>query len=301
MLHGKFPVKPMERGIAASDCAAEVVASGPKVAGFRKGDRVTITCNPATINGDEDEETTGLGGEHDGVLREYAVFDQKYLVHLPHTMDWKEASTLPIAGVTAWAALNSDASGPKGRFALLQGTGGVSTFALLLCAAAGIKPIITSGSNDKLKAVQKFGGETGVLGINYKTCQDIPAEVMRLTDGLGVDFVVNTSGFESIPQDIAALRKRNGVISLVGLLAGIEASWSPRELLNLMYKRGHIRGSNAGSKADLEHLIRFVDENKIDLTPLIDRVFPFDQSQEAFDYAYSGQHIGKVIIQVSSD
>ncbi|CAN9312033.1 unnamed protein product [Alternaria sp. RS040] len=270
MLHGKFPVKPMERGIAASDCAAEVVASGPEVAGFRKGDRVTITCNPATINGDEDEETTGLGGEHDGVLREYAVFDQKYLVHLPHTMDWKEASTLPIAGVTAWAALNSEASGPKGRFALLQ-------------------------------AVQKFGGETGVLGINYKTCQDIPAEVMRLTDGLGVDFVVNTSGFESIPQDIAALRKRNGVISLVGLLAGIEASWSPRELLNLMYKRGHIRGSNAGSKADLEHLIRFVDENKIDLTPLIDRVFPFDQSQEAFDYAYSGQHIGKVIIQVSSD
>lgn len=144
---------------------------------------------------------------------------------------------------------------------------------------------------------------------------------MRLTDGLGVDFVVNTSGFESIPQDIAALRKRNGVISLVGLLAGVEASWSPRELLNLMYKRGHIRyvqtctlhveplltfcsferGSNAGSKADLEHLIRFVDENKIDLTPLIDRVFPFDQSQEAFDYAYSGQHIGKVIIQVSSD
>lgn len=90
MLHGKFPVKPMERGIAASDCAAEVVASGPEVAGFRKGDRVTITCNPATINGDEDEETTGLGGEHDGVLREYAVFDQKYLVHLPHTMDWKE-------------------------------------------------------------------------------------------------------------------------------------------------------------------------------------------------------------------
>ncbi|CAI9635753.1 unnamed protein product [Alternaria burnsii] len=245
-----------------------VVASGPEVAGFRKGDRVTITCNPATINGDEDEETTGLGGEHDGVLREYAVFDQKYLVHLPHTMDWKEHQHFLSLAV-----------------------------ALLCCKELAV----LAHSHSSSVPQQKFGGETGVLGINYKTCQDIPAEVMRLTDGLGVDFVVNTSGFESIPQDIAALRKRNGVISLVGLLAGIEASWSPRELLNLMYKRGHIRGSNAGSKADLEHLIRFVDENKIDLTPLIDRVFPFDQSQEAFDYAYSGQHIGKVIIQVSSD
>lgn len=114
-------------------------------------------------------------------------------------------------------------------------------FALLLCVAAGVKPIITSGSNDKLKAIQKLGGETGVLGINYKTCQDIPAEIMRLTNALGVDVVVNNSGFGSIPQDIAALRQRNGVISLVGFLAGIEADWSPKELLGLMHKRGHIQ------------------------------------------------------------
>jgi NADPH:quinone reductase-like Zn-dependent oxidoreductase len=114
-------------------------------------------------------------------------------------------------------------------------------FALLLCVAAGVKPIITSGSDDKLKAIQKYGGETGVLGINYKTCEDIPAEVMRLTNGLGVDVVLNNSGVSSIPQDIAALRQRNGVISLVGFLGGIEAGWSPSELMGLMKRHGRIQ------------------------------------------------------------
>jgi NADPH:quinone reductase-like Zn-dependent oxidoreductase len=114
-------------------------------------------------------------------------------------------------------------------------------FALLLCVAAGVKPIITSGSDDKLKAIQKYGGETGVLRINYKTCQDIPAEVMRLTNGLGVDIVINNSGVSSIPQDIAALRQRNGVISLVGFLGGLEADWSPTELMGLMKKCGRIQ------------------------------------------------------------
>jgi NADPH:quinone reductase-like Zn-dependent oxidoreductase len=107
-------------------------------------------------------------------------------------------------------------------------------FALLLCIAAGITPIITSSSDDKLKAIQKLSSE--VRGINYKTNPDQAAVIRRVTDGKGVDFVVNNTGIASIPADIESLRQRRGTISLVGFLEGFEASWNPQILLGLMQK-----------------------------------------------------------------
>jgi len=214
-------------------------------------------------------------------------------------MSWTEASTLACAGVTAWTALNATPSGPKGRSALLQGTGGVSMFALLLCVAAGVKPIITSGSDSKLQAIQKMEGATGALGINYKQTKDIASEVMRLTDGLGVDVVVNNIGVSSIPEDIASLRKRNGVISLVGFLGGLEAEWPPSTIFGLMPKLASLKGIGVGNKSDFENLCRFLGTHKTSLSPLVDRVFAFEQSNEAFQYLNSGEHVGKVVIQVS--
>lgn len=113
-------------------------------------------------------------------------------------------------------------------------------FALLLCIAAGVKPIITPGSDDKLKSIQRLHGAAGVLGINYKKVQDIASEVMRLTDGLGVDVVINNIGLKSIPEDVASLRKRNGVISMVGFLGGLEADWAPSAIYGLMSKMAHL-------------------------------------------------------------
>jgi NADPH:quinone reductase-like Zn-dependent oxidoreductase len=107
-------------------------------------------------------------------------------------------------------------------------------FALLLCLSAGIRPIITSSSDEKLAAIKKLNPE--IRGLNYKTVTDQAAEILRLTDGRGVDFVINNTGPGSIPEDISFLSPRGGSVAMVGFLAGLEANWEPKQLMALMYK-----------------------------------------------------------------
>lgn len=170
----------------------------------------------------------------------------------------QQAATIPCAGVTAWTALDGlKAAAP--RSALLQGsfcykvdddmdvrkvtnqiihigTGGVSLFALLICLAAGIQPIITSSSDKKLEDIRNQLGPDVVRTINYRTVSDQAAEVQRLTNGKGVDFVVNNTGPASIPQDISFLRQRGGLVSLVGFLEGFGGDWQPSAMMALMSK-----------------------------------------------------------------
>lgn len=119
------------------------------------------------------------------------------------------------------------------------GTGGVSMFALLICLAAGVTPIITSSSDKKLEEIRKLSPE--VKTINYKTVSDMTEEVKRLTDGKGVDFVINNVGPSSIPQDISFLRNRGGTVSLVGFLGGVGGDWKPEAIMGLMMKQGFLR------------------------------------------------------------
>jgi NADPH:quinone reductase-like Zn-dependent oxidoreductase len=119
------------------------------------------------------------------------------------------------------------------------GTGGVSVIALLMCIAGGIRPIITSSSDEKLKALQKLYPE--VLGINYKTTKDQDAEVKRLTDGRGVDFVLNNTGPQSILEDIGFLCARGGTVSMIGFLHGLKADWDPSGLMDLMRKSAKLK------------------------------------------------------------
>jgi threonine dehydrogenase-like Zn-dependent dehydrogenase len=122
---------------------------------------------------------------------------------------------------------------------IVQGTGGVSIFALLLCVASGIRPIITSSSDEKLRALQELYPE--VRGINYKTVSDQGAEIKRLTDGRGVDFVINNTGPQSIIDDISFLCGRGGTVSLVGFLHGLTADWQPGLIMSLMSKAAKIK------------------------------------------------------------
>jgi NADPH:quinone reductase-like Zn-dependent oxidoreductase len=162
---------------------------------------------------------------------------------------------LPCAGVTAWNSLDAFKHVPNNASALFQGewqsgcvkqcsnhlpgTGGVSIIALLMCVAGGIRPIITSSSDEKLQALQKLYPE--VLAINYKTTKDMGAEVKRLTHGRGVDFVINNTGPQSIPEDIGFLCGRGGSVALVGFLHGFEADWEPKRLMELMMKSAKIK------------------------------------------------------------
>ncbi|KAF5580714.1 uncharacterized protein FSUBG_13318 [Fusarium subglutinans] len=296
MLNGRYPVEVEEQGIPCSDAAAEVVAIGSAVKDFSTGDHVSVIFDLNNMTGFDNKSSCALGGDTAGVLREYAIYQDKYLVQLPKYLPWEEAATITCAGVTAWNSLDGLMTGSKARSALLQGTGGVSMSALLICVAAGIQPIITSSSDEKLAAIKKLGSQ--VRGINYKTTQDQVSEVSRLTDGRGVDFVVNNTGPASIPQDISFLRQRGGTVSLVGFLDGTGGDWQPAAIMALMGKSARIKGIATGSKEDYLSLNKFLQENKVSLAPLVDRVFSFEDSPAAFDYLYSGKHVGKVIIKL---
>ncbi|KAK5729267.1 hypothetical protein LTR15_002409 [Elasticomyces elasticus] len=296
MLRGKYPVPVIDRGVPTSDCAAEVVSIGSAVRGFEKGDHVAPIFDMNNLSGEDDASMRALGGDVDGVLREYAVFNEEVLVQLPKYLSWEEASTITCAGVTAWNALDFPDAMSHGRSALLQGTGGVSMFALLLCRAADLTPIITSSSDEKLESIKELFPEA--RGINYKQDPDQVSEVTRITNGKGVDVVVNNTGVGSLITDIGSLRQRGGVVSLVGFLDGFKADWDPSALMAMMGKAARLKGIAVGSKLDYQALSKFLEEKEIRLDPLIDRTFSFDESSQAFDYLWSGKHVGKVIIKL---
>ncbi|KAH7110275.1 hypothetical protein EDB81DRAFT_736283 [Dactylonectria macrodidyma] len=295
MLTGIYPVAVEEFGIPASDCAAEVVETGSEVKDFTVGDPVTVLFDTTNFTGVEDEASQSLGGDVPGVLREFAVYEEAVLLKLPEHLTWEEGAVLSCAGLTAWVALGAPGSIGKARSALLQGTGGVSMCALLICLVAGIQPIITSSSDKKLEFIKKMSPK--IHGINYKTTPDIVTEVQRITDGNGVDIVINNTGPASIPSDISMLRQKGGVVSLVGFLDGINANWEPSAIMALMGKQASLKGIATGSKEDFVRMNHFLKEKKVRFSSTIDRVFPFHESKAAFDLLLSGGHVGKIIIK----
>ncbi|ESZ90926.1 alcohol dehydrogenase [Sclerotinia borealis F-4128] len=236
MMHGKYPMEIIEQGIPTSDCAAEVVAIGSAVHDFKIGDHVAPIFDLKNLDGTEDE-TGALGGDFDGVLRQFAVFDQNVLYHLPEHLSWEEAACVTCAGVTAWNAL--DMPRLKGT-ALLQGTGGVSMFGLLICLAAGIHPIITSSSDRKLDLAKANGAPGAIDTINYKTHPQWAEEALRITNGRGVNVIVDNVGATAIAQSLSALARR-GTVSLVGFLGGFDMDTFPDTILPTLKKGATIR------------------------------------------------------------
>ncbi|KAF7590806.1 hypothetical protein BBP40_002328 [Aspergillus hancockii] len=294
MMNGKYPVPVKTRGIPASDCAAEVVAVGSEVENFKIGDAVAPIFDLKNLAGTE-ETTAVLGGDVDGVLRQFATYDQKVLVHLPKHLSWEEAACITCAGTTAWTALEMPRSSGT---ALLQGTGGVSMFALLLCLAAGIRPIITSSSHDKLEKAQSLGGHGAIDTINYRSCPRWEEEALCLTSGRGVDVLIENVGPTGVAQSLASLARR-GTLSLVGFLGGFNVDPIPDTIGPALHKSLTIRGIAVGSKIDQQNLCYFLAEKKVSLKPILDDViFPFEESPAAFDHLYAAKHMGKVVISI---
>ncbi|PWY83829.1 NAD(P)-binding protein [Aspergillus sclerotioniger CBS 115572] len=285
-----------DKGIPASDCAAEVIAMGSNVLTFNVGDRVAPIFDLSNVTGTEEEAAMRLGGDVDGVLREFAVFDQRELVRLPDHLSWEEAACITCAGTTAWTALNMPRTNGT---ALLQGTGGVSMFAILICLAAGIHPIIMSSSDDKLSIVCSLGKAGAVDTINYRIHPQWDQEVLRLTNGRGVDVVIENVGQTTLSRSLSSLAKR-GTVSLVGFLGGHSVDQYPNTMTPLLAKQATMRGHIVGSKIDQQNLCDFLTEKNIRLDPIIDKTsFSFEESQAAFDYLYAAKHMGKIVIKIS--
>ncbi|KAI4727365.1 alcohol dehydrogenase [Aureobasidium sp. EXF-10728] len=294
MLNDRYPAPAEHRGIPCSDAGATVIAVGSGVTDFATGDHVSPTFRWTTNDG----AMKALGGDFDGVLRDYAIFESEALIKNPDYLSHEEASTIPCAGVTAWTSLAQDDWKKAGKIktALMEGTGGVSIFALLICLAADITPIITSSSDKKLAGLQKLappGKE--ILTINYRNTPDWAEEALKLTND-GVDVLVNNVGATTMEQSFKAL-KRFGTISLVGFLGG-SPERMPDVAMETLKKSAHLQGIAVGTKQDHQDLCNFLGENKVDLKPTIDKIFNFENSSQAFECLYSGAHVGKVVIKI---
>ncbi|HEV7164064.1 MAG TPA: NAD(P)-dependent alcohol dehydrogenase [Gammaproteobacteria bacterium] len=288
--HGPHSGKPL---IPCSDAAGEVIAVGRDVTRFKLGDRVINAFFPGWVEGElsVDKVAHMLGFPGDGVLAEETVGNESGWVPMPKHLDYLQAATLTCTGVTAWNALFEQAPPRPGDTVLLLGTGGVSIWALLLAKAAGLRTVITSSSESKLVRARKLGAS---YGINYIAHPDWEREVLRVTDGRGVDLAIDVSGGKTISRSLEATRP-GGTVAVTGALTGINVDIN---LLALLVHQKRLVGVRAGSRSMLEALSTFTEVTG--LKPMVDKVFAFSEAPRAFEYLASGTHFGKVVIQVEA-
>jgi NADPH:quinone reductase-like Zn-dependent oxidoreductase len=275
--------------IPLSDGAGEVAAVGDAVTRFKVGDRVAGIFFQTWLSGDLTNEQIGsaLGGAIDGVLAEKVVLNENGLVKVPDSLNYEEAATLPCAAVTAWQALTLDPVQP-GDVVLMLGTGGVSIFALQLAKALGAKTIITSSSDEKLETARALGADHTV---NYKEFPDWEKEVLKITDGEGVDNVIEVGGPGTLEKSITSA-KVSGRISLIGVLSG-QPEQNPSPMM-IMLKRITLQGIYVGSRDMFESMNKVIEEKGI--KPVIGKTFKFEDAAGAFEYLKGGSHTGKIVI-----
>ncbi|KAL4965012.1 zinc-dependent alcohol dehydrogenase family protein [Aspergillus stella-maris] len=286
-----WPVTP--HGILGNDAAGEVLAVGDKVRSLAVGDRAAPITDTENISNREPSRSW-LAADEDGVMADYIVFDERALCKLPRYLSWVEACMVPCAGVTAWSALKGMSIG---QTVLVQGTGGVSVFALKLARAAGLRIILTSSSDAKLEQMKEKFGSPPILTVNYAKTPNWDEEVMKLTNGEGVDIVVENGGTNSLVKSLKCTR-RGGIVSQVGYLAKQDPN-ELRELVpTIIDRRVILRGINAGSKFDTDDFFAALEAAQTPLNDLIDKVFPFEQAEEAVEYVWQGKQIGKIVLEV---
>lgn len=277
--------------VPCSDAAGEVLAVGSGVSRFKAGERVLATFAQDWIAGRPTRERmrSTLGGPRQGVLRELAPFPEHALVHMPNYLSFEQAATLPCAGLTAYNALFKYEPLLAGQRVLVLGTGGVSMFALQFAKAAGAQVFVTSSSGEKLQQARALGADHL---IDYKQRPDWGKEVRRLSDGEGVDIVVEVGGAGSLANSIQATAY-GGLIALIGVLAG---DANPPNLTPVFMNGLRIQGLLVGSRDDFEAMNRMLAARE--LAPVIDRVFEFGEAKQAFMHLKTQAHVGKVVIRV---
>jgi NADPH:quinone reductase-like Zn-dependent oxidoreductase len=270
-----------------SDGAGTITALGTGVTGLQVGDRVASCFMQNWPAGGITSEVmaTALGGAVDGVLAEEVNLKAGGVIHFPDHLSFQEAACLPCAGLTAWNCLMVQGDMKPGDTILLLGTGGVSIFGLQFAAMCGVRVIITSSSDEKLARAKEMGAWAT---INYRDNPEWQDEVLRLTDGRGVDIALETGGGGTLPRTIDAVRV-GGTISLIGVLTGGEINPTA-----VMRKSIRLQGVYVGSSK------MFADMNAAiaasGLKPVISDDFSFDAARDAYHAMRAAGHFGKIVI-----
>ena len=300
MVKGFYNPKMALPRIPCSDGAGEIVAIGDGVRRVRVGDRVCGIFMQRWLDGalTAERSKAALGGDVDGMLAEYVLLAEDGVVRFPEHLSYEEAATLPCAGVTAWNALHhagevAHPAQPDDTI-VIQGTGGVSIFALQFGKLLGARVIGTSSSEEKLARAYELGLDAGC---NYKERPEWSKWVGEATEGEGADRIVEVGGAGTFGQSLRAARV-GGTVAQIGVLSG-SATSEPLALTPILHKQLHVQGIYVGSRAMFEEMNAAIAKAK--LHPVVDRVFPFDQAQGAFLYMQSASHFGKIVIRTIGD
>src|SRR5713226_7735670 len=297
ILRGYYPLPIRPAVVPVSDGAGSVVAVGSGVTRAKVGDRVAGVLFPYWIDGPWGQEYSAqLGGSLDGMLTEFAVLCEEGVVQIPDHLSFEEAAALPCAGVTAWNALTGGRPLQVGDTVLTLGSGGVSLFALQFAKLFGVRVIATTSSEEKAQRLKALGADEV---INYRTTPDWHVAVRELTGGRGVDQVIEVGGPGTIEQSIKSTNV-SGEIALIGSLARAD-SMSGTTVLSVLRSAiagvVTLRSIAAGNRAHFLAMNRAIALHR--LKPVIDRVFPFEDAQAAYQYFAEQSHFGKVVISQS--
>jgi NADPH:quinone reductase-like Zn-dependent oxidoreductase len=288
-----LPDKPAMPFVPVSDMVGEIVAVGVDVTHFKVGDRVLGNFWTQWIDGEPPREMTAhglsLGGPLPGVLAEYVTLDQDIAVRAPASLTDEQASTLPVAALTAWFALIETGHLTAGDTVLVQGTGGVALFGLQIARAFGARVIVTSRSAEKLERAKALGA-SGVIDTSKTPDWSVPA--LQLTGGHGVDHVLELIGGDNLRDSAAALAS-GGRIAQIGFLKGLEIALPA---VPMMLKRAIVQGITVGHRRAFEDMNRAIDEHGI--KPVIDSVYGFHDAPAAFDHLERGP-FGKLVVSVA--
>jgi NADPH:quinone reductase-like Zn-dependent oxidoreductase len=275
--------------ILLSDGCGVVDAVGDGVTGLKPGDRVCPLFFQSWNAGapDDDRLARSLGVELDGTMAAYMALPEHGVAPAPAHLDDVEAATLPTAAVTAWRAIVSEGRVQPGDSVLVQGTGGVSLFALQFAKLAGAFVIVTSSSDAKLERARGLGADAT---INYRTTPEWGRPARELAGG-GIDHIVEVGGRQTLAQSLRAVRA-GGTLSMIGVLSG--GSMDVR-LGAVVTRHVRLQGITVGSRDDFLAMSSAIARSR--LRPVVDRVFAFDELPQALDHLASGTHFGKVCIR----
>lgn len=278
--------------IPLSDGSGEVVAVGEGVTEFSVGDAVVSTFHPNWRDGhvERAELNNAPGGPADGYACEIATRSTAHFTLAPRGYSPAESATLTCAGVTAWRAVVTDGKVKPGATVLVQGTGGVSLFALLFAKAAGATVIATSSSDEKLERLKALGADHV---INYKTTPKWGEAALALTGGLGVDHVIEVGGPHTISHSFVAART-GGHVAIIGAVGGFDIDTMPFAIVQA--KRLRLQAVTVGSRRDQIDMVKAIDAHGI--RPVVDSHFPLENLADAFRHLDAGQHFGKICIDI---
>ncbi len=290
IVEGTYPMPIDFPLVPGSDVAGEVVTVGAEVTLFKPGDKVISVFKPRWIEGVPTPEESGatLGGPLPGVLAEYVLLSETGALSCPDYLTPAEASTLPIAAVTSWVALFKDGGLKPGETVLIQGSGGVSVFGLQLAIAHGARVIATSTSEKKAARLKQLGAVEVINAIKRPSWEE---DVRSLTQGKGVNHILEVVGGESVQQSIRALAW-GGHIAVIGFMASPSATII---LPSMMGPAVKMQGVGVGSRRDTEDLLAFASQHRI--APVIDALYGFDALPDALDHLDRGP-FGKVVVEV---